>query len=156
MKYYKLNKEKSLELYNKKDMLIEEKACYTNTYMVVNQYMEKFKSGKWKVAYGYMQIAEDKNVKNLYCRHAFVLDENEKVIDVTLALLCDKDESARNIDDEAKSENKYIIMKVFDDVEEYIDTLMEYDGDACLSFYLKDEYLDLLKWAMENNIMLCG
>ena len=47
-------------------------------------------------------------------------------------------------------------MKVFDDVEEYIDILMEYDGDACLSFYLKDEYLDLLKWAIENNIMLCG
>ena len=32
-------------------------------------------------------------------------------------------------------------MKVFDNVEEYIDTLMEYDGDACLSFYLKDEYV---------------
>lgn len=156
MKYYKLNKDKSLELYNKKDILIEEKACYINTFIVVDRYMENFKSGKWKVAYGYMQIAEDKNLNNLYCRHAFVLDENEDVIDVTLALLCDKDDGARNIDDEAKSENKYIVMKVFEDVDEYIDTLMKYDGDACLSFYLRDEYLDLLKWAMENNIMLCG
>ena len=155
MKYYKLNKDKTLEIYNKKDILVEQKACYTNTFLMVNKYMDKFINKEWKVAYGYMKIAENESLNHLYCRHAFILDENNEVIDITLAFLCDTSITGRNIDEEL-SEDKYIVMKMFDNVEDYIDTLAAEDGDACLSIYLKDEYLELQEWAWKNNIMLCG
>lgn len=155
MKYYKLNKEKSLEIYNKKDILVEQKACYTNTFLVVNRYMDKFTSKEWRVAYGYMKISENENLNKLYCRHAFVLDQNDEVIDITLAFLCDTSMADRDINNEL-SDDKYIIMKVFDDVEDYIDTLAAEDGDVCLCMYLRDEYLKLQEWAWKNDIMLCG
>lgn len=156
MKYYKLNKDKSLELYNDKEIIVEKKACYMNTFNVFVKYSNDFLNGKWKIAYGYMQISENKTFEHMYCRHAFVLDENEKVIDVTLALLCDKKIDAnRDIEEESKSKNKYIIMKTFD-AKEYLDALEQEDGDTCLYMTLKDEYSKLLEWSLENNIMLCG
>lgn len=155
MKYYKLNKEKSLEVYNKNNLLLEQKQCYTNTFMIVTEYSEKFKFGLWKVAYGYMKIAKN---MNLYCRHAFVLDENNDVIDVTLALLCDNklSDTSQNIDEESNIEDKYIVMKVFDKVEEYISALEENDRYVALETYLRKEDAKLLEWSMKNNVFLCG
>ena len=158
MRYYKLNKDKSLELYNDKEIIVEKKACYTNIFMIFSchKYWDNFFYGNWKIAYGYMQISEDENLKNMYCRHAFILDENEKVIDVTLALLCDKkSDKNRSINEECKSENKYIVMKTFN-AKEYLDALEQEDGDTCLYMTLKDEYSKLLEWSWENGIMLCG
>ena len=155
MKYYKLNKDKSLELYNKKNLLLERKQCYTNTFMVVAEYRKNFKLGLWKVAYGYMKIAKD---MNLYCRHSFILDENNKVIDVTLALLCDNklSDTSQNIDEEICMEDKYIVMKIFDDVEEYLNALEQNGRYVDLGTYLHKEDVKLQEWAMENNILLCG
>lgn len=155
MKFYKLNKEKTLELYNKKNLLLEKKQCYMNTFLVVTEYRENFKLGLWKVAYGYMKITKD---MNLYCRHAFVLDENNEVIDVTLALLCDNKLSdiSHNIDEESNIEDKYIVMKIFDDVEEYLSALEENDRFVDLETYLHKEDTELLEWSMKNNIFLCG
>lgn len=155
MKYYKLNKEKSLEVYNKNNLLLEQKQCYTNTFMIVTEYREKFKLGLWKVAYGYMKITKD---INLYCRHAFILDENNDVIDVTLAMLCDNklSDTSQNIDEESNIEDKYIVMKVFDKVEEYLSALEENDRFVALETYLRKEDAKLLEWSMKNNVFLCG
>lgn len=154
MRYYNLNKEKTLELYNKKNLLLEIKECYMNTFMVFTEYQEKFNVGLWRVAYGYMKISKD---VNLYCRHAFVLDENDEVIDVTLALLCDNKRSntIRSINEESCTEDKYIVMKIFN-AEEYLKALEENDKYVALETYLHEEDMKMLEWSVKNNIFLCG
>lgn len=70
---------KSKEIYESCKQNIAIKECYNNVFNVVTDYIGKFRNGEWQVAYGYVET-----MAGFYCRHCFIIDENNKVIDPTI------------------------------------------------------------------------
>lgn len=138
MQKYTLNIDKSKEVAKHCKKVLEIKMCYNNVFKVTSAYINNFEDGKWKVAYGYMT-----SVKNLLCRHCFIIDENNDVIDPTLALRKDVDA-------------EYYVMKIFDDVYEYFDAILQYECFPALEHYLYENDKQAQKWADENGFILLG
>lgn len=82
------------------------KECYNNIFNVVTDYIPKFRCSLWRVAYGYMKVFD-----NVYCRHCFVIDENNKVIDPTLYTT-----ERQDIDSK-----EYFASYIFDDINAYLE-----------------------------------
>jgi hypothetical protein len=138
---HKLNVELSKQVYDKCRHVIKKKQCYNNAFNVINFYGEKFSKGEWKIAYGYVEALKGR----VMARHAFILDEDNKVIDPTL--LCS----------EYVKEDKeriYISFKVFKSLEEYLDTLEANDGQPALFNVFFNREIEASKWAMERNMFI--
>ena len=137
---YSLNMEKSKELYKQHKRVIKQKECYNNVFRVISAHWNKLQSGEWKVAYGYMTLLE-----NLLCRHCFVLDENNEVLDPTIFTHTLVD-----------AEKQYFVMKLFNDPREYLEALEWEEGYPALSSTLHQCEKSAWNWAMENGFILTG
>lgn len=140
MRKHKLNIELSREVYEYFKDCIKGKECYNNVFNVFDLSNRTFREGKWKIAYGYMEV-----MAGLYCRHCFILDENGAVIDPTIFT-----------HDELLSEREYYTMFVFDDVDEYLTAIESNDLMPILDKYLREQDKEAHLWAKEQGIILVG
>lgn len=128
-----INREESLRVKEKLGELIQMKLCYNNVFHVVSYNHDKFFSGEWKVAYGFVTA-----VDNIMARHCFVVNSDGECIDPTLA----------------HRENKeYISFKILE-MGEYFNLLMEYDGEPALYEAFIDEEKEVFQWASEEQVLL--
>ena len=139
MKKYNFDTEKSKVVYEHCGDMLQVKECYNNVFKVVTEYIPKFRCGLWRVAYGYMKIFD-----NLYCRHCFVIDENNKVIDPTLYTTERKD-----IDDK-----EHFVSYIFDDINAYFEAVEVNDFMPSLEYYLREYDAQAREWATENGYIL--
>lgn len=137
---YIFDAEKSKEVFEVSKKYIEVKLCYNNVFRVVTDNINKFNSNQWKVAYGYMNV-----FANVLCRHCFIIDENNKVIDVTVY-------ANSNLD----LDRKYYVMKIFEDINTYFDAIEDDEFYPALEFYLRKENGQAQLWAEKNNFILTG
>lgn len=106
----KLDIQTSKVMYEKFKNKIEPKMCYNNVFRISTSMMSKFKSGEWKVAYGYISVFE----KSLYARHCFIIC-GDSVIDPTLFA------ASGNLDAD------YIITKIYDNFSDYTKAIEDND-----------------------------
>lgn len=139
MKKHTLDLEQSKAVYEYCKRHIQVKHCYNNVFEIVTDYMSKFRTGKWKIAYGYTEV-----MAGLFCRHCFVLDEHGKVIDATLFTQSEQRDRA------------YYVMTVFDDVDEYLAAIESENYMPALEKYLREQDRQAQQWAQENGIILVG
>lgn len=140
MRKHKLDLKQSKVVYEHCKQYIQIKHCYNNVFEVVTDYISKFRENEWKVAYGYTEI-----MAGLYCRHCFILDENDNVIDPTLY--------AQN---KQQLERAYYVMAVFDDVDEYLKAIEENDLMPALEKHLREQDKQAQQWANENGVIFIG
>lgn len=140
MKRYELDIEKSKEVFDCCKKHLQIKMCYNNIFEVVTDFNSKFRSGEFKVAYGYMSV-----MANLYCRHCFVIDNNGAVIDPTIFLQSNPNE-----------QREYFAIKIFDDVDVYIDAIENENYMPALEKYLKEETKQAYEWANNKGYILIG
>ena len=140
MKKHKLNVELSREVYEYFKHCIKVKECYNNVFSVFDLSNKTFREGKWKIAYGYVEV-----MAGLYCRHCFILDESGTVIDPTIFT-----------HKEPPLEREYYTMYVFDDVDEYLTAIEENDLMPALDKYLREQDNEAQKWAREQGIIFVG
>ena len=138
MRKYKLDYEKTKEVYERCEPHIEFKECYNNVFNTVTEYISNFRSGEWKVAYGYVET-----MPLLYCRHCFILDENNNVIDPTICTNTDP-----NI------HREYITIQIYDDMDVYFADIERENYYPALCVGLKNQGLKAQKWARDNGYML--
>lgn len=138
MREYQLDVEKSKDVFGKCERHIRLKHCYNNVFEVVTDYMTTFRSGEWKVAYGYVSV-----MANVFCRHCFVVDQNGKAIDPTIFTNTDPD-----------FQRQYFAMKIFDDVDVYLDAIESEDYMPALGKYLRDDEKQAHEWANEKGYVL--
>ena len=143
---YKLNKAKSIEVYEKCKHLLEIKECYNNTFKIMSEYGYDFWKNNWKIAYGYTRVFSH---DILFVRHAFILDENNDVVDATYIFT---DIHKRDIEDD----KEYFVMKIFNNGDEYLDAIMSDNGYPALFNYLAEENRKLNDWATKQGYLLCG
>lgn len=79
-----LNYDLSKEVYETCKFFMKAKECYTNVFHTISFFTNKFKSGEWKIAYGYLRIFKD---NFLMARHCFIVNEQGEAIDPTLFCL---------------------------------------------------------------------
>lgn len=138
MDRYELNIEQSKRVYEDCKPYIEFKMCYNNVFNVVTDFNSKFRSGEWKVAYGYVEA-----MAGVYCRHCFIIDENDKVIDPTICTNTDPN-----------YHRTYLLLKAFDDVDEYLNAIKNDNYMPALYGYLKNETKQAFEWANEKGYIL--
>lgn len=134
MKKHTLNVEMSREVYEYYKDGIKPKACYNNIFNIFSISVKTFRDGKWKVCYGYAET-----LAGLYCRHCFIIDENDKVIDPTLYA-----------QDNPPLDRGYYAMYVFDDVDEYLTAIEDNDLMPALNKYLFAYDVKAKQWAKNN------
>ena len=137
MRKCQLDIEKSREVYEYFKDNIKVKECYNNVFKVFELSQKTFRDGKWKIAYGYVEV-----MAGLYCRHCFILDENGKVIDPTIFAQT-----------EQRLQREYYVMAVFDDVDEYLTAIMNDDCMPALDKYFREQDKKAQKWAIDNGII---
>lgn len=140
MRKHNLNVELSREVYEDFKDCIEPKMCYNNVFSVFDVNNKTFREGKWKVAYGYVEV-----MAGLYCRHCFILDENGVVIDPTIYT-----------QSEPPLQREYYTMYVFDDVDEYLMAIEDNDLMPALDKYLREQDKQAQIWAREQGIFFIG
>lgn len=73
--------EKSREIYNQLKGELHMKGCYENTWKIVNHFRQQAES-EWYIGFGFVKVD-----KNLYTRHAFLIDrKTNRVIDATVCI----------------------------------------------------------------------
>lgn len=140
MKKLNLDKTKSKEVYDYFKDNIKIKECYNNTFNLFTLCPKTFREGKWKVAYGYVEV-----MPLLCCRHCFVVDENDKVIDPTIY-----------VQDKPNDDRKYFVMYVFDDTDEYLNAIESDNLMPALDKYLREQDKQAQQWANENGYLFIG
>lgn len=140
MRKYQLDYEKSKEVYEKCKPHIHFKECYNNVFNVVTDYISTFRSSEWKVAYGFVEV-----MAKLYCRHCFIIDENGKAIDPTICTNTDPN-----------TQREYLVMRTFDDIEEYFTAIEQENYFPALDKYLLANSIQAREWANKNGIILTG
>lgn len=78
MNPFQLNLAATTDILSKFKSKVAQKQCYANVFHVAISCMQKLTSGEWRIAYGFVF-----STQNIYVRHAFFLDQNDKVIDPT-------------------------------------------------------------------------
>lgn len=139
MQILHLNVEASKRLYEAHKDVVQPNLCYNNIFHIMVAMPNLFRSGQWKVAYGYVGATEQ-----ICCRHAFVWSESEGVIDPT--------EFAKN---PIKVTRPYYITKTFTP-EEYVLAIGEENGYPALQEYLRQEDMAAQKWALANGLFFIG
>lgn len=140
MEQYFLDTEQSCAVYNKYKKIIKPKECYTNIFSVLSQEFSKFESGEWRVAYGFVS-----SIDCIYCRHCFILDKNDRVVDPTM-YASERDTTNRI----------YYVMKVFDKLKDYISALDAEDGYPALGRYLRRAETKAQEWGNQNGCLFIG
>lgn len=140
MKKLNLDKTKSKEVYDYFKDNIKIKECYNNTFNLFTLCPKTFREGKWKVAYGYVEV-----MPLLYCRHCFVVDENDKVIDPTIY-----------VQNKPNDDRDYFVMYVFDDTDEYLNAIESDNLMPALEKYLREQDKQAQQWANENGYLFIG
>lgn len=133
---YILNVEKSREIYNKYKSRLEVKMCYNNIFKISSLEINKFYSGEWKIAYGYMSIMDTV----LYARHCFILEGNN-VIDPTLFTNPHPD-----------TNRKYLVFKIFDNYTDYTSSIENEDYKPALERTLRKLDLQLVIKEQKNGL----
>lgn len=125
-----IDKEASLELFEKNKEIVEQKYCYNNTFNLLSHdddVLMKVAKGEWKIAYCFFRVFDKQDV---YVRHACFYDvERHVMIDATATLLSSFHE---------RSNIEYKIIKLMD-YHEYIDALKKYHLEPALVEYLDIE-----------------
>ena len=140
MRKLNLDKIKSKEFYDYFKDNIKMKECYNNVFNVFTLCPKTFREGKLKVAYGYTEV-----MPLLYCRHCFIIDENDKVIDPTIYA-----QSEPNLD------RDYYVMFVFEDTDEYLNAIESDNLMPALDKFLRVQDIEAQQWARENGIIFMG
>lgn len=140
MRKHTLNVELSREVYNDFKGEIKVKECYNNCFNILTLCPETFRKGKWKIAYGYVEV-----MAGLYCRHCFILDEHGTVIDPTIYT-----------QNEPPLQREYFVMYAFDDVDEYLTAIENDDLMPALDKYFRERDKQAQAWARENNMIFIG
>lgn len=140
MKRHTLNVELSQEVFEQFKDCIEPKMCYNNVFSVFDMNNKVFREGKWKIAYGYVEV-----MAGLYCRHCFILDESGTVVDPTLF-----------VQSKPPLEREYYVMYVFEDVDEYLTAIEENDLLPALDKYLREQDRRAQGWARDNGVIFVG
>ena len=130
---YEIDLERSKVVYENCKHLVQMKMCYNNIFNVVTDYISYFRTGKWKVAYGFVEV-----MAGLYCRHCFILDENNKVIDPTF------------FTNSEQYDREYYVMTAFDDVDEYLTALENENYMPVLENYFREQDRQAIKWALDK------
>lgn len=140
MKKHLLDVETSRAVYNNCKPFLQAKMCYNNVFNVVTEYISDFRSGKYKVAYGYMSVFD-----SVLCRHCFIIEEDERVIDPTIFV------------GSMSTDIEYYSMMIFDDVDKYFEAIKSDEYYPALERYL-GERMDKAawEWAKSNNKILTG
>ncbi|PEA25818.1 hypothetical protein CN984_12215 [Bacillus cereus] len=141
---HKFNADLSVEVYETCKDSIEMKGCYNNVFNVLRYYGSKFYNNEWKIAYGYVSIHE---VEGLMARHAFILDENDNVVDPTIV-------TTSSFDKDYKYE--YVSFKVFNKLGDYTRTLSANDGQPALYNVFHKEEIEANQWGMQRKLMMIG
>ena len=137
---FKLDVDASREVYDLYSDNINGKMCYNNVYHVFESNQKPFRDGKWKVAYGYAEV-----MAGLYCRHCFILGENNKVIDPTVF--------AQQEPQLQTEHREYYVMAVFDDVDEYLTAIENNDYLPILDKHFLAYDIKARQWAQNNGII---
>lgn len=139
---YKMNVEKSREVFEDCSDFIEMKRCYNNVFDLIMRYHEKFKSGEWRIAYGYYTA-----VQNLMARHCFILTSEDEVIDPTVIATPTFDPD---------KEKSYVTFKVFGSVSDYMRALERNDNMPDLYGVFNDLEAKAHEWATSKQLILMG
>ena len=138
-KKYNKNIEKSIEYHNAYKKLIKPKDCYFNVWRIVTNTNFIKNNANIRIALGYVNIYQIDNETTLYGGHAFFIDENDLVIDVTLT----KD-----------SQDTYYSLIEFDNVSDYINTVTDCTYPSLMNYLpykkLKNEFT---QYGIENDII---
>ena len=140
MEQHFLNTELSEALYNKYKRHIKAKECYTNIFFLLSKEFSKFESGEWRIAYGFVS-----SIDCIYCRHCFILEKDGMVIDPTI-FSAERDTTQRT----------YFVMKVFDELKEYISAIDEENGYPSLAKYLWSVEMKAQAWGNKNGYFFIG
>ena len=115
--------------------MIGTKMCYQNIFRISVLELEKFNSGKWKIAYGYVSIYED----SLFARHCFIID-GDNIIDPTIF-----------VTGEVKENPEYMVFKVFDNYNDYCNMIEKNGFMPDLIYPLRKLDYKLVKEMSEQN-----
>lgn len=137
MRKAKLDVEKSREVYEYFKDYIKVKECYNNVFNVFDLSNKTFREGKWKIAYGYTEV-----MAGLYCRHCFILDENDRVIDPTLSAQTDPPLT-----------RDYYVMAVFTNMDDYLCAIEDNDLFPALDKPLREQDKQAQQWARDNGLI---
>ncbi len=116
------------------------KECYANVFRVFTSFPAEFRSGRLRVAYGYVSICD-----KLWTRHCFIITNNNEIIDPTLALQQDGLES-----------RLYHVMKIFPSVQEYMEAIDSEHGYPALTRCLSREDVEAQQWCLDNGYYPVG
>lgn len=140
MRKHTLDLEQSKAVYEDCKRHIKVKHCYNNVFEVVTDYISNFRFGKWKVAYGFVEV-----MAGVYCRHCFILDEHGNVIDPTVYAHT-----------EPPTQKEYYVMATFDDVDEYLEAIEKDNHMPALEKYFREQDKQAFQWAKDNGIVFIG
>ena len=139
MKKYSINMEMSRAVCDECRSRIALKECYNNVFKIATEHITEFRAGRWCVAYGYMTISE-----KLLCRHCFIIDESDRVIDVTLPLL------------NSKSDAEYFVFHKFYDFDDYLRAISHDENYPALTRYLREQDHKFMAQAANNGYCCIG
>lgn len=142
MQKLELDPQKSKLLYEEHPANYRMRECYANVYRAVTDYMDRFRSGEWKVVYGYYTISE---MPELMPRHCFILDEAGRVIDPTIF-------SHKKVN----VEHDYYAMYVFSDPKEYMTAVANEGFYPSLERFMQPYIRQAYEWAKAHNLHVCG
>lgn len=140
MEQHFLNTELSREVYKKYRRGIKAKECYTNVFFILSKEFSKFKSGEWRVAYGFVS-----SIDHIFCRHCFILERDGRVIDPTM-FASDRDTTERT----------YFVMKAFEKIEDYISAIDAENGYPSLGRHLLKAEMKAQEWGAKNGYLFIG
>lgn len=140
MNHFRLNLTATTDILSQFKSKVAQKQCYANVFHVVTSCMRKFTSGEWRIAYGFVF-----STQNIFVRHAFILDQNDTVIDPT--------PFSRKKD---REQEQYFVFKTFGTVSEYLDAINQEGGYPALSRFLRVEEQKLQQWGYENGYLFIG
>lgn len=116
VKKHKLNLELSKEVYEECRAFLAVKECYVNIFYTMTMFTEKFKSGEWKIAYGYIRVLPD---HRMMARHCFIVNDRGEAIDPTLFTQKHFKET---------TDKEHVSFFMFDDLQEYIEAVENNDN----------------------------
>lgn len=139
-----IDKQASLELFEKNKGIVEQKYCYNNTFNLLSQdddVLMKVARNEWKIAYCFFRVFDNQDV---YVRHACFCDVKRHVIIDATATLLNSFNERKNIE--------YKIIKLMD-YHEYIDALKKYHLEPALTKYLDTETESMRAELISNGCM---
>ncbi|HDR7066887.1 TPA: hypothetical protein QCW42_003993 [Bacillus cereus] len=139
VKMLRMNYEESVRVHEENGIMLEKKMCYNNVFNVLSYHTGKFRSGEWRVAYGYWTA-----IDGIMARHCYIVDKDNNVIDPTAPLSTDE-----NVKDK-----KYLTFKIIDGLDSYLDLINEHDREPALYRAFLEEEKEAHEYAMKNNLIL--